>query len=516
MKKIFLISAIVTFTIVTSFAQRGNHILRQSVLENSQGNFQTFVKETSIVIYDILNERKGEVPIHLFYFLDIGSDFSQKTQLRTIDKTSPVLFGASYSTKGFGIYESTYDTKSKTRSVHYHILTRDGGQETITISSYKDDIKENPMFFYVSDINKKFNCIYILRPSDGNTASSALAILLDNNLDLINTRIIKFEEKISMDFNNAIHLTSNGVLLMIHKTMESKDITFPFVYSIDITQNKSNLGKESLMKINSFEVNSYRSFIDEKGLLQFYGLLKFNQNPGKVAFLKFVFDPTRGTVINEKRIQHDFSEHHQLNGILTINERITIFSALSYDSDVSKTKDKSRLSYDDELRRQKEEQLRQQNDKGSNNTSKPGNVRNEVKTITFVCTDQSGAVIWHNSFKARINEAYSEKMNLHEASKGYSYWSDNEFLYCLYNATSASDASVTSVENTQNKDIKLTPYVRSYNLKTGEFTDKQLELSENIPGMSLLSGLLHFSSSQFGVSYIGTPNKRFMPIIFRF
>jgi hypothetical protein len=516
MKKIFLTFAVVIFTAVTLFAQKGNYILKQSALENSNGNFQTFVKEKSIVVYDIIDDTKGASPAHMFYFLDIGSNQSVKLQLRSIDKTSPVLFGPSYSSKGFGIYESTYDLKSKTRSIHYHILTKDGSQETMTINSYKDDVKETPKFFYVSDVNKKFNCIYILRPSDGNTSSSAFAILLDDNFGVINTSDIKFDEKISTEFNDAIHLTSNGILLMTHKTMDSKDITSPFIYSIDIKQNKSILRKEILMKSNSFDVSSYRSFIDEKGLLQFYGLFTFNQNPEKVAFLKLIFDPNKGTVMNEKRIQHDFSMNHQLNGILTINERMTIFSALSYDSDLSKTNNKGRLNYDDELRRQKDEQLRQQNDKGANNSSKPANVRNEVKTITFVCTDHTGTVIWHNSFKAKISDTYLEKMNLHEAAKGYSYWSDSEFLYCIYNATSPGQVSLTAVENTPNTDTKISPYIRTYNLKTGEFTDKQLEISENIPGMTLLSGLLHFSSSQFAVSYVGIQNKRFMPIIFRF
>jgi hypothetical protein len=527
--KNFITASIMLFIVATSsIAQRGLQLMKNGIFESVQGQFKVYVNEYHIIIYDVAEPKKDEL-VHNISFLELGGTQTNRARLKTIEKIKPTLFGNHISEKFFGIFEVIYDNKNKKRTIHHHMVFADGNQKTKEVCSFKDDQADNPQYFFSSEGNNKFHGIYLLRAKGNKGMSTANIVLLDAEYNQISSKNIEFKEQISTNFQNLLLVSSEGQMIILHEFLDSKDGNLCNFYHINLTQDNSVLAKTNIYKDNSLELGSYRCYFDERGNLQLFGIFKSKSDRSRISFMNITYFTNGVKFMRENRLNIPITDKHQVAGILPVNDKLTVYAALSEDMTTNNnnatqnnngptvtapTASNQRTESDEELRRKKEELLRQQN--GQNNERVENNYRNpnSIKTITFYCTDNSGKLIWQNSFKMAIESSYLERFRFHDLAKSYSYWSDQENLYCLYNAIPTATPA-TSIGANAAQPLKLVPFIRTYNLSTGKYTDKPFELRESIPDMILLTGLLNLSSPKFGVSMVSVGQNRYMPTLVR-
>jgi hypothetical protein len=138
--------------------------------------------------------------------------------------------------------------------------------------------------------------------------------------------------------------------------------------------------------------------------------------------------------------------------------------------------------------------------------------------IKFVCINEKGEKVWENRIVSSIDSRVAEKFQINPAGRNFTYWMQNNNLYCLYNILDNSNitpATTLSASNISKNTI--TPMVRVYNLNDGKYVERALSISnqEKFENSFVLVKSSDFSNQKFGISFlnIGKGNYLMMQIM---
>jgi hypothetical protein len=228
---------------------------------------------------------------------------------------------------------------------------------------------------------------------------------------------------------------------------------------------------------NTSNLFTYRAFVDEKSQIQLYGFFKDRDSKKPLNFVSQTINMESAKNISELKILHDPFESDIFDGIMSTTESTTIIAFTS-----------SFVSGD------------------------------TPPAIKFVCINEKGEKVWENRIVSSIDSRVAEKFQINPAGRNFTYWMQNNNLYCLYNILDNSNitpATTLSASNISKNTI--TPMVRVYNLNDGKYVERALSISnqEKFENSFVLVKSSDFSNQKFGISFlnIGKGNYLMMQIM---
>jgi hypothetical protein len=295
---------------------------------------------------------------------------------------------------------------------------------------------------------------------------------LNSKLELSAARQIKFEERIALNSKFKILISDKNTFVVIHAAKDKENRDTHFMYSLQLSAENAELQKNPIVVNNTSNLFTYRAFVDEKSQIQLYGFFKDRDSKKPLNFVSQTINMESAKNISELKILHDPFESDIFDGIMSTTESTTIIAFTS-----------SFVSGD------------------------------TPPAIKFVCINEKGEKVWENRIVSSIDSRVAEKFQINPAGRNFTYWMQNNNLYCLYNILDNSNitpATTLSASNISKNTI--TPMVRVYNLNDGKYVERALSISnqEKFENSFVLVKSSDFSNQKFGISFlnIGKGNYR--------
>jgi hypothetical protein len=473
-KKLIALLILICITSV-SIAQRGARLFTESTISESNGNFKIFSTPNHVYVYEI-NEKNVQ-EIQKFYVFDVRGSKPNKVDFKSISSKNPELFSPHVLNDVFGVFESYYDVKEKTRYIYLHNISPGGAVSSRVIHKFKDESLDNPEMEFVHSPYLRFAAIYIFRRNSVNGEATSDILSLNSKLELSAARQIKFEERITLNSKFKILISDKNTFVVIHAAKDKENRDAHFMYSLQLSAESAELQKNPIVVNNTSNLFTYRAFIDENSHIQLYGFFKDRDPKKPLNFVSQTINMERAKSLAELKIEHDPFESDNFDGIVSTSESTTIIAFTS-----------SMVSED------------------------------TPPAIKFVCINEKGGKVWENRIVSSIDSRVAEKFQINPAGRNFTYWMQNNNLYCLYNILDNSNitpATALSASNISKNTI--TPMVRVYNLNDGKYVEKALSISnqEKFENSFVLVKSSDFSNQKFGISFlnIGKGNYLMMQIM---
>jgi uncharacterized protein YceH (UPF0502 family) len=468
--------ALLLLTCITSvgIAQRGARLFTESTISESNGDFKIFSTLNHAYVHEI-NEKSGQ-KVQKFYVFDLRGSKPTKVDFKSISIKNPELFSPHVIKDVFGIFESYYDVKEKTRYIYLHNISTGGVVSSRVIHKFKDETPDNPEMEFVHSPYLRFAAIYIFRRNSVNGAATGDILSLNSKLELSAARQIKFEERIALNSKFKILISDKNTFVVIHAAKDKENRDTHFMYSLQLSAENAELQKNPIVVNNTSNLFTYRAFVDEKSQIQLYGFFKDRDPKKPLNFVSQTINMESAKNISELKILHDPFESDIFDGIMSTAESTTIIAFTS-----------SFVSGD------------------------------TPPAIKFVCINEKGEKVWENRIVSTIDSRVVEKFQINEAGRNFKYWMHNNNLYCLYNVLENSTKPAPTVSAANISKNAITSMVRVYNLKDGKYIERPLTISgqEKYENSSVLVKSSDFSSQKFGISFlnIGKGNYLMMQIM---
>jgi hypothetical protein len=475
MKKNLIALLILTCITSINFAQRGARLFTEAAISESNGDFKIFSTPNHVYVHEI-NEKSGQ-KVQKFYVFDLRGSKPTKVDFKSISVKNPELFSPHVIKDVFGIFESYYDVKEKTRYIYLHNISAEGVVSSRVIHKFKDETPDNPEMEFVHSPYLRFAAIYIFRRNSVNGAATGDILSLNSKLELSAARQIKFEERIALNSKFKILISDKNTFVVIHAAKDKENRDTHFMYSLQLSAENAELQKKPIVVNNTSNLFTYRAFVDEKSQIQLYGFFKDRDSKKPLNFVSQTINMESAKNISELKILHDPFESDIFDGIMSTTESTTIIAFTS-----------SFVSGD------------------------------TPPAIKFVCINEKGEKVWENRIVSSIDSRVAEKFQINPAGRNFTYWMQNNNLYCLYNILDNSNitpATTLSASNISKNTI--TPMVRVYNLNDGKYVERALSISnqEKFENSFVLVKSSDFSNQKFGISFlnIGKGNYLMMQIM---
>jgi hypothetical protein len=523
MKKLLLPFVILFISNNLILSQRRAEIINEQ-LSSANGNFSIFTQGTNFVIHTTSKNTQNSISQN-FTLIDVAHITQKAFTIEPINQKKPILFSASFTRRGFGVFELVENKKNKQIEIHFHeVQFKEMKVSNKLVHNVSGDNTEDFLVFFDRNPESMKSVLYVLFKGNGSKKAYASVVSLDYEMKSTHVQEINFQGMIDGSFENYMALSHSGYVVSFHKINDKKNTSSNVISVLNTNSRTQDVSVFVVSSGGDEELTSHKIYV-EKDMIHLIGTIHKNNNDEEASLFQNVYGIVRNAELSSTTTPIKLPRNVKSHTLLTISKDNIVYIVeegylgLSSSGTQVLGKNKSTNPYsidpldDEETRLRKETELRSLLENETIENSKATFTHKSQNLLHVFSVSVNGRLIWTDIIRRYFDSSPVEYLKMEDAMFDFYIWGINERVIFMYNdLAKGTNATAVGTSNSQVEKKPIQPMLREYTINGSRFIEKPLEFSEKSSLQNkVLVGTSRMSQTQMMMTIIKNDKGQYFP-----